>query len=197
MDPEDIRRWLDDGLDRFCASERGLDHRVQERALTGRLLIHLETSLLANHRGWREAGWWLDTEYSRVASFTKRLPDLDGVLDDIETEMNWDAERIPRRETARVSPDLLLHQRNSGYVHGNSVVCEVKRHRHRIEELAFDVGKLVRFRQHLHYDHAFLILLAPERAACSIHAVGQRPADGAALLRGIEAARAAGQVPSQ
>jgi hypothetical protein len=197
MKPEEVWTWIDDALVHFSDDETTLDLKIGERALTGRLLIHLETAFLVRHKEMRGSGWWVDTEYNKVGTDIKRLPELDRILDELENEMGWPRKRIPRRKTTRINPDLILHQRKSGPEKGNGVVGEVKRASARIEKLAFDVGKLVRFRQYLNYDYAFLILLGGPRSACRFLPVGREVADGANVLRAIDEARKDGHLPTQ
>jgi hypothetical protein len=196
MEHAKVVEWLDRGLVQFCLDEADLDLEVCERTLCGRVLVHLDSLLRTSFGDWYNDGWRVDTEYDLVGTlFLKRLPELDEVLDALAAELHWPPERIPRGSSDRVYPDLILHKRKSGFVEGNEVVCELKRTDDSIERIARDVGKLIDFQRRLNYKHAVLILLAKERASCSILPVGVSAEDGANVLRVITEARTHGQAP--
>jgi len=162
LEEADAHQWVQDAITKYFEAEGDLLSHVAERSHTNRLTLHLDRALSERHTELCRQGWKVDAEYNRVGATdtTKALPTLIAKLEQLALGMGWHPGRLLRdRSTTNVSPDFVLHRRQSGREVGNAVVCELKRRDEDVDDIAIDVGKLLAFRSDLHYTHAFMILL--------------------------------------
>jgi hypothetical protein len=171
------RALIEDALSRYSRTERGLPGDT-ERAFGFRLGHHLQNAL-EQFPVLVDAGFVVDVEYNRIGlDESKSLPSFLPMLEDAEKELALPSGALGPRRTANVSPDIVLHRRQSGRVVGNVFVCELKLANADGATIARDFVKLACYRLDLNYEHAFMLIVGEAH----VHVVRSR-ADAVAEVR--------------
>lgn len=149
---------IEDALNRYSRTEQALPVDT-ERAMGFRLGHHLQNAL-EQFPVLVDAGFVVDVEYNRIGlDETKSLPSFLSMLEEAEKELALPSGALGPRRTANVSPDIVLHRRQSGRVVGNVFVCELKLASADGATIARDFVKLACYRLDLNYEHAFMLIV--------------------------------------
>jgi hypothetical protein len=185
MDDVTASEFVVEALDRLFAEEFDLFPDGGERAIAAQYARHLERAL-HQRPGLLQGRWSVDCEYNRLGADPKALPRLEGMLEVVTQAFGWPAVTL----TGRVMPDVVVHQRRSGIGVGNWIACELKHVTTDKLGIAADLVKLAGYRDHLGYEHAFLILVGDTREACVVHRASRSVDDIIRYVRQLDEAAA-------
>lgn len=164
MNEQAADRLLRNALDALQL-EVGLPSDVNERTITHRLALHLETQVReCGHEelGVRPEQIYADCEYNRAGDDPKRLYEVQNALLGLQTNMSaTERDWLEDTRGRTVFPDIIVHQR--GTQDANLMVIEVKRVGAAKAAIAYDKRKLRLYSRQLGYQHAFLVLLDARR----------------------------------
>ena len=142
MEEQAARHLIEAALDIFFARDADLPASIGERCIAHRIAMYMEELLRAEGHTWS-----VDCEYNRMGEDPKRLAELVGRRNRAGGMRRGDA-----------IPDLAVHRR--GLAGPNLIAIEIKRVG---EDLGDDEEKVRLYRDALHYQHAFLLRIAPTR----------------------------------
>jgi hypothetical protein len=144
----DAKNLVERAVHELFRLDDDLPDSVNERTITHRLAIYVEKELRSLDGGHRHLS--VDCEYNR--RYEGDDPKFLTRIDDYGPVGAWDT------EAKTVYPDIIVHRRRND--DDNRIIIEVKvAERSRTKTRERDLRKLRLYRQQLHYQHAFFVLL--------------------------------------